>query len=628
MFRFFLNKKNTSLYPNSNMAFRVDNPAFDADFVFRQWASAFALPEGGNTVSAQGASSPNAEVKTGSGSLFVGGFPIDKGIVDIKTRRNDGFDLSYKNDSISFVEQLKKLNINEVLGSLTFMGGFTGTIFEVENVVSGGALLFAAVNINNITFLVGLPLMNIYPFGTTTAQVLADLINNTIGLEDFARIDPANTTHLIFDNWQKYPTFKIENAVGVTVIASETPGEYMNQQLPAFANNVFANGSDIVCFPTIRMRNAFFDKNQTKNPVFESWINFYENAFEENYRYNTLQCHSVLIPMVYLSYVLNKIGEKLGITITIKDIPEFEKLFFYTNYDSGVDYLDVHDFTPNNVGGFDYTHLVAAPFEIFLDNLVPKMTAHDLLMMLCKSFDLKSDITDTSILLSSKKPNYTRKAIDITKFANREYSIEESVNNGFIVKYKNFDADGSEPSGDLFPVVDGRETYIYDLGFNTLEMAEATAGNGSDYYTPTTTIQLNSKTFGVGSKLDIPILLIYRGVLNNGVNTLYPFSTNHNEDSKRNPWGELSLRIVGDNGLYKKYLDKILPYLVTERKLRKTLNLPIGLLHRIFAEGYFNVWCNHPKGAMGGVIKEMTVRANNRRYGYVECEVDVLLKEL
>jgi hypothetical protein len=637
MFRFQFNKLFrgfAGLLESSNATVNISNPAFDDNFIFRQFATGIALPEVGNAVRGQLGNHPNSLSKVSEGALLIGGLPLDKGIVKIKSRGTESMGVTFQNNSIQFLEKLKKIKINEIMPTIDLMGGFEGIRFEVD--YDYNSVLNYSIEIKGITFTLTQSLYA--PSVPTQAYMLGSLINSTF--PDFATIDP-NSNIIQFNNYKAYPTLEINNSnysATLTLLSWQTMGVWTEEKFRAIANNSVQNGDRRFAFPTIYNPGFYSNKNGNygnfiNRPKMAVTYTYYEVNLRKDY------VRSPLIPFIKVGYVLEQIAIAAGIAnIYNFDINEFNDILIHNNTSIAklyTEYLQEPFLTGTSLGIKE--SIPGYPDIIDLNQFMPDMTADDFLKALC-SFDLKQEIEDENIVLRSKAANYKRSVLDLTRYSVREYSIDEGSKNGFIVRYNSEKTEKQSQAGfGLDAKTSGEQEYIKDLLWNTFPMGTKYLEFDISIRVPLSDQAGNCGIYNVTNKQSTLRLLCYRGgwvVPTGSVNGLgvvipgYPYASSDNRDpTDTYDSHELDLRITSANGIYNRFYKYLMPYLISARTMKKTANMPVGLFFKMLHDGHFNVFFRHPKGDVSGVVKEMSVKADNKSFGYVDVTMDVLLQQ-
>jgi hypothetical protein len=636
MFRFQFNKLFrgfAGLLESSNATVNISNPAFDDNFIFRQFATGIALPEVGNAVRGQLGNHPNSLSKVSEGALFIGGLPLDKGIVKIKSRGTESMGVTFQNNSIQFLEKLKKIKINEIMPTIDLMGGFEGINITIPNNPASAheAYYFTIKNepFNQQRF-IGDPLI------PTQAYLLGVQINNVF--PDFATIDP-NSNEIIFKNYAKYPTLDVFSdftfIVDPMVVNTwQTPATWTEQRFREIANNATNNGDIRFCFPTV-YNPSFYDN---KNGSYGGFINLANTRTVileyEGQLLNNPDVRTPLIPFLKVNYVLQHIAAVVGLSNILCDsIGEFSDLCIENNYSDSVLYTE---YTEDTSVFASRRYQVGYHTAVNLNNYLPAISADEFILSLCK-FDLKADVEDDEVILRSKRNNYKRTSLELTPYAERIYSIDEGAKDGFILKYNTEKSDRQSTTGlGLDPKTAKAQEYVLELPWNTLPMGTKFVELDTSIRVPLSDRVGNSQMYSLSNKTDTLRLLVDRGRWSVPTGTIgglggsvssYPYASSDNRDpTDTYDSHELDLRITSANGIYNRFYKYLMPYLISARTMKKTANMPVGLFFKMLHDGHFNVFFRHPKGDVSGVVKEMSVKADNKSFGYVDVTMDVLLE--
>lgn len=608
------------MFEGTNVTVRVSNPAFDEDFIFRQFATGFSLPKGGNAELLQFANHIHNKFAKKKGYLTVGGLPMDKGEVRLKAKRNSAVELEFRNTPLSLIEKLKTIKINEILDKIPLAGNFKGIQIEFfvlpSNYFTGYSI---TVKGNTYSFIGG----DAIAVNKTPAEYASDLIN--IDFPDLSRIDLTNNNVIIFDNYQRYSTFDVVNTslVGMPQIVKEweTVGVYKERLLRDFANNAVNNGHPMCAFPVI-YNPSFFD---TKAKNYLGFINLYR---QNEFYLNTINgFNNPIIPFVKLQYILNKIKEVLGLKgITVLDVPEFGQLIMGNNQDTTELYKDYHSSPNSTTFQLGVLQEIASRVDVLdLNKHVLDISAYDFILKIAKIFNLKINATEEEITLNKKQ--HDKANIDLTYSAAQSYSIDESASDGFVVRYETDNSESYPFDASFDAVKNGAQDYDYNLGYLIYSMIEIKTSRFEKIKCPASYQKANSTAYGLNNKLAVLRLLNYRDYWSMiGGSDVYPYANCNDYD----PYGAqivgaLNLEITGATGIYQQFLRKSIFYYASFRKLKKSVQLPVGLLHRMLNEELYNVYFQHPEGDVSGVIKEISIKADNTRFGFVDAELEVLI---
>jgi hypothetical protein len=622
MYHFIVKGKKMALQLASALSLRISNPAFDNDFIYRQFSSSLTLPEGGNGIITQLANHPNNAFFKEKATLFIAGFPFDTGQVKIKSRANRTFSLEFQNEEILAIKKLENIKINEVLEKKDFSSNFQGISFYPQP--SSTPIGDYSITVFDTVF------SEQYPNVPTQSHQVATNLAYEINLKfpDFARVD---ADRLVFDNWNKYPIFEVQNngfSASMLPITWQTPPLYTAFAMDTWATDIIQNNTDSrVCFPLVHNSALYGGQNKAYSYYINHYLSgFVQGEITDNKDGALLTRKTSIIPMLRLSYILERIAIAAGLSsITVLDLPEFDELCLYSTHTFDALTEDFHD-TPNS--GINYKRWFSG-YDMTLDfnKQAPDMLATDLILGLCKAFDLKAVAYDNAIVLQSKRRSYAQKPIDLTRYATRNYSIIEKEVNGYKVQYSKEDADKRDlTNAGLEGIKEGKEKLDFSLFFNTL-YCDVTGNKSFKARVPISEQEGDSSPWVTKSSAKSMRLLLYKGLqpLLNDPTIFYPYAINEPVAPNGSPIGTLSLKIKGTNGIYETFLRQYLQLLQSTQTLKKTLNLPASLAFKIAQNQTCNAFFHHPEGDVSGVISELNLKVEQGRYGWIDAEVEVIL---
>lgn len=614
-----------ALDKSKNLTIRVSNPAFDKDFVGREFSLPFTIPEGGNhNITNNENHINNIGNIIEDITVSLAGVPYKNVFFTVLNRtssQTDGYLNAAINDAIT---KLEKIYINQILEKID-VGASTFTGIDLRPQTSFPGPLSYSLTIKEQTF--SHTENSSINQSTLAATALFNQINTA-----FPNLCRLVGDHIIFDDYITNPIFDVDNSSisnTITIFTWQTAPVYFEQTYRTFANNAVQLGDDRVCFPSV-YNPGFYDG---KNINFRNFINEYVNEFAQNTINTTIYNgdRNTIIPFVKEKYIMQRIADVLGFDEIKVELPDFDQFCLYNVFSNDFGTIDFHDSpfgSPSSLGVKRHMHGYKG--EIDLNAHVPELTAKDYILGICMDFDLCAILEGQTLSLVSRKPFYSKKPINYTKYANREYLINIAESKGFTIEYTKDDADKFPiiTSHGLGGVVDGAGEYNASLHFSTLPVEFKEQLGNSATEMPCSNQVGTSSIFSTNGKVTGLRRLLYKGNSpfnnSNGV-PHYPFATNTNKDSLGNPSGTLSLLIQGNNGIYEVSQKEILKLLVKSQKLKKQLQLPVGQFLNIIFQQEYNAMFYHPKGTAIGVISELNATFSNKRYGFIDVEVEVLL---
>lgn len=596
-----------------DMSLMVNNPAFDKDFIARQFAFGFSLPNlgNGNDNHLYADSFNSTEIW----HLEVGGVPYFSGNFSLKNKKDNTFEVSYQDKEIAFLEKLNSLKINEVLETIDFSADFKGIRLSCQSAFNQPVTYSVTIN--------GTQFQHTEQFSPGMSALAATALNTQINLV-FPNFSKVQGTTIIFDNYSDYKEFNVNNNTvnNLTVNFFETPVSFGEQRWREFADATGNSPDARVCFPMVRNDDFF----EGKNDLYIKYVNYALNDFTKNTTHSSLSAITTIVPFVRVSYIIQRISQAIGVPIFFEGIENIEELCLLNTRSLDVASLDFHDSPFSGLSSLG-TKLWLMGYKIScnLNDHVPSLSAKEFLLGLCQDNLLKVELLDGNIKISPFSKHFKRKSLDLTKYAQTDFILNVSKHEGFEIVYTKEKEDSFEKLPNL---EQGLKEFKFNLSFNAIKMTVPAFPNSYNLRMPEMRQGGTSQSFGLTHKTESLRLLRYKGkkpIPNSNGFLTYLYATSDQKNQEGFDEYSSSLQIEDGNVGLSETLIPFIFYLKSEKKISKSLTLPIGLFHRIASEGYFNVLLRHPKGDVAGVIKTLKVKASNKTYGFVEADAEIYI---
>lgn len=599
------------LAPDARIRVVLSCPLFDRDRILRTFSYPFGLPltpHNARSLAYVNRFDTREAWDTEGCSLWLGGAEYERGeIVSLGSGERD-IEAVFRNIPTTLADTLAKLNINELLETITIPA--TGPDAEVVLTITTPPFAYD-ITIGGINYTLGIGGSS----GMSTSDVgvyFRDLIN-----ADYPGMASSNTTQLILD-----AADVTENGVdwsvmtGFSIASYVTPGESAQQSFLNYVESVVATPEDTHAWPVVEWSGLYQGKNSlyegTVNPVFDGGgLENVENAEESKFQYT-------YIPMVRVPYILTRIQAAAGIAYLsgyVNDA-DFAAAIVLNNKTCDKSYRDFYEDEA-------YKYLNGFQQEIDLNRHVPKMTALDFLKKLAEGLNLIIEYKEGGLWLTKSLDLVDGVPEDWTEYVHAtRYNRPITKPEGVTLKYPDNAKEGFSMAGQLEDyVLDGGKTQR-ELPFVTMYMSNGFLLDHGTYRCPNTDQPGQSPIFG-GNASDMPLALaFYRGMGETSVTETYPYATHDELDyDGATVIGSLSLELDGAYGLVAQNYGDTLGY-ADKSELDIAAVLPVGELYRLRKWENARVRFYHPNGVVSLVLRSVEFEGSVRMdTGWVEVKV-------
>lgn len=607
-----LNNELLDLDTDAGMEVVLSCPLFDKDRLARTFSYPFRLPLSNRNMKAMqhvhrfDATNP---WETSGCTLEVAGAQLEAGEMVTLGSDPEQVEVQFRNLPVTVVEALGKINVHEILETLTI----PDTTDDAAIILTVTAPPFAyQIRVGGIDYTLGLGASA----GMTLPEVCTyfkDAIN-----ADYPGMATSNTTQVILSSAQVNDHPAVWSTMtGFTIASYISVGQKSQNDFLAYVAAVVATPVDEIVWPVYEWSGLYAGKNAlyegTVNPLFDGvGLENVPNEEESRFQYT-------YAPGVRLPYILERIRAAAGIGYLagyVTDNADFLKAFEVSNLTCDESYKDYYD-------DETYKYLNGFGSSIDLNRHVPKMTALDFLKKLSAGLNLIMEYKHGGL--------YFTKVLDLLKdapadwseyVALKEYNYTLKTPDGVTMAFPDNDKEGYSTPGQLEDYVVAPGKTRITLPFGTFASNNGFLLDHGTYRCPQTNQPGQSPIFG-GHNTDLPLtLLFYRGIKETSVTEEYAYATHDELDTDETTViGVLSLELDGTYGLVAQNFGSSL--LFTDlQSLDIRAVLPASALHTLRLWKNARVRFFHPNGAVVMVLRSVEFQVRSRMDGgWLEARV-------
>lgn len=597
-----INDTSLDLAPRTRLRYTLDNPIFDPDGMPRGYSFPFRIPATARNLRILGYAN-RLDIRDRSrkyaGQLHVDGVLIETGIVQITGAANDEIEIVLKNDARDLLDQISKLKVRELVGTVMVPQISTGEIrYRLENTT------YWLIRIDDNTY-------SLNDAGATPTDAQFHFLS-VINADYPNLVVPHSTDQLDF-RVHLHPTanLKVSEWVNVTYVSGDNVYEGRQINVQTWVNGLAANPIDEMSFPTI-YADYFHDG---EIPGAAAFINYYHDGNNiDNVATGDVDWNHSYVPFVRIRYLLSVVIQALGYTPagSLYTSEWIQQLLYYTN--KAIDDLVEGDFGP----GLNYfnSYLQSIPIAEY----IPDISGTELLSWI-QFLNYYFEIEDNELRIHSRVAPLRRPPVDWTDITQEEYAFDLPERTGFRLEYATIEGEhhlynnhvtpyGSGENQQVFPVRPIYSGIFGDVDLNSTWAILATDKPGS------------SETIALANDNDVRIALD-RGLQTDQEGLEYVYGSSTDKDSFNNVAYNSSLILEGDNGVFKSHWEGWVELIDAPTVRRRCRLTPADILD-------LKQWKNpmryiyHPQGATIGVIKRVSLQIDEE--GISAAEVEFILK--
>jgi hypothetical protein len=621
-----INEFYLDLDPSATYQLRMDNPIFDRERIERVFSDPFTITlTERNTAALRHAH--RLDVKTGKKienvQLFIGGNQFDVGVALITDRSDRKLEVAFQNDQIEWIAKfktfrLRSLDIPVVVPNASYFPQIDLTSVIVTEPTPGDRIV-AYVELNG----------NLYDSG---ALLNADDLVNAINA-DFPGLasvyNQGVDTISIRLNTAAKPDLQINLIPTLPIISGETATTFYHDPNNQFAEEAVraawnaytpsvVNTPTTHVFPVIEARD-FFDN---KNPAWEGFVNYYEG--NGLYKLNEIGSNLLpgetplsrgwkysMVPMPFLSGILDKIFEKAGTTSVTGDFYKdinLQKLIVFNNRSIDKVYHPISFANPTVLFGYVYPPFNGFDNNYNLSNHLPDFTLYEYLIKLSTTFGLLYRVEGGKAFVRTIQGQLGQQTEDWTDRFEPAYRSTPPQYTGYDLDFTERDDESAVP-GQLERVTVGTgddlltlESQVFSLYNHNINRDDDSIWQVPFYDEGGTSIPLElTETCPV-------MLLFYWGLQPDSDGNTYPLASHDNRNINNDTLGPYSLNWDGSAGRYEKFWKRYVNLLVKGEPLTKVARLTIDQLMAWRRNPAKPIWCYQPEGSFTAIIKNISVK--------------------
>lgn len=590
-----------------SVSLTVNNAFFDVESIQRAFTYDFVLPRTPRTdKQLQFLYRTDADRDTGDfeTEMVISGMPYERGVLSIQDVEV-GYRIQFKNKNRAILDSLD----DDLSSFFTSIVSLLPVGYDARWKYRIGLYNFQSNTGNTVTVL-----LNGQYFSKTVEGSISDPANWGATLPIIgARIQTifpeltvtSDVSEIIIYSGTSLSLTAVQHTQ-VTVLISHTPQaqiEFVTQQIQTLSEDPDCP----VVFPTFTAPNFYTDDKPPHYSMrivnecdgitgvfFTNEATLEKQAFKQTF-----------VPMLRLTYVLQTIATKLGLTIggDWYNLPETNRLILF-NAVSLDDIIELTGTTPPQ-------YINAHKTSFLPSDHLPDVTAKELLQKICTDFGLSMRIEGSRLTLTNKalKANIQHWT---SKLVADKLKLEPGLNQGVKLHYNfgetsksqtipsNFAPFTPDPRGvSQLSSPLGSGVKAVQLNFNTI----------LKYYDRDHAGLPLQTCWYWGKEGERPqTLLLYFG--RDTTIGSYPYASSQNTDYQNNILNPYSLALDGDDGRYATHLKGIVEY-QNARTAQAIFRLTLDDLQAFQRGDYDRIIAFTPRGELKAVIKDMNVKIKN-----------------
>lgn len=604
------------LDPKAEISLNGINPIFDRDTIDRTWTYPFKLPDTDHNRMALGF--PNRLDTVSSKAkipcrLEVAGLPGPTGILKIKKGSSGQIEAVFQNETLDASQTLDKLELTDLIQPVQITSPYCAdTYLEIGSPASQAQ--YWILQINETIFqvpaheyqqlldaiqlvypgLVSDPGLNDFPYYTI-------LVNCAEAPQEGLRI----TLNPPRDNPADYETFGIIDTGNIPAEAQR-----LNDALVAA---IQAGGTDDVAFPVVHLPSLYDEKN----PSYQGYANYVRpDGIHPNDPTVPIADEGfphTVIPMPFLTKIIYAIGSQVGRNFELQtgNESEIDQLIVWQN--RPIDFLPSYAFYVVDAPDFAERHTYLG--EVQLGQLVPKLTALELLQRFSSTFNLYLAEEEGKLTFRAIRDQLRAEPIEWTDKVEFGHGIVYAPLEGYTLDYDRPDGDNAI-EGQLERIDGGAEASPYIAGFYSMyNRYEVDPINEERSWLIPSCEETASSSFFDLSNNATPRLLFYRGLQSDSQGNSYGLATYGKRNYQGILVGNLSLDWSDPGGLFETWWADYILLLQHGRTVTMQLRLTIQDIFQVLEWKSVRRQIVTPRGTMVGVIREIRVKISPSRIG-------------
>jgi hypothetical protein len=625
------------LFPDTSLNVSGVSPVFDRDRIERVFSYPVKVPVNENNQALLGYPSrldAARQRRYENVTVFLEGIEFDRGIFKLSGVANDIIELTFQNAPLDYIEQLKRKKLQEDLDMpVTAASAYTPTILITT--------VFSTTNYGNQSVAIGVD-DNVYTEPTSSAQNIINLINaDYAGLASVDNYDDSLGSGVIL-------TLAIDTSVDPTIQLNLFPfnasGSYVFFELllpqGISAGTLFTewqahvtsvnSTSTTHAFPPVYAPRFYDDRNDR----FSGFLNYiapdgsYPHDIESISDNNEGWTHTFL-PMPYLKHVVEQIFDAVGITVvagSFFDDTNIQSLLVYNLRALDINltpYLFISKQVVENNAEIPIPSAHGYPSTYNLRDHLPDTSLYEFIQRLSTTFPLVIRIEQGAVYIDDVDTLINQVAIDLTEYADPEYSLDISTSGGYRLTYDRQDTPEATTTvlTDLINEVQDLDPVEIQTGFFT---------NYVEYVRDT--LDLNGRIFrlpfeqGVGESIlaqvdeETPFKLLFSFFDTDTSQNSY-ISASYNQVSQGNQViGPYSLDWNGTDGLYDHWWRKLIDLLSAD-EIDVTVYLPFWKLIELRQNITAAIQIQYPEGKVIGYVKKYQFKIGLRTAQHIPVRI-------